>query len=585
MRDLRWLPAVALTLVLIAACGAPTNTPANRGGSEQRGTSEARKGGAITLAISGAVPSMVQIGTASTSSGGFLSSAELHSAPLVTSEEQTRKPIGRLAERVPSLENGDVTLLPDGRMRVLYPLRKGVTWHDGAPFTAHDLVFSFNFNTDQGIPMIQESMVDLIERVEALDDHQLVISFRRPYYQPNLIGLTRLWPQPRHILGAAYERFQTTKNADEILALPFWTTEYVNLGPFRVVSFDPGDTITLQAYDGYYLGKPKLDTIHFKMISDPNALYANLRAGTVDIFLENTLPSNLGSDLMERWHSSGEGTVYLRRSTQRMLAPQVRPTVQVEPTTFDVRVRAALYHALDRESLSEGLQDGRRELAAWEILAPGEPLHEITKDSLRRYAYDPDRARALLREAGWSYSPDGAARWSDGRRLRAPLTATSGRTGAQELAAIASYWRQVGAEVEELPIPAAQTRNAEFRALYPGWEASAQGGGDEILGRLEGPPASAQNRWIGNRGGYEDSRVQALIDTYRSSLTLETQSRAMKAIDDFIVDELPFLVLYSTAVHLGVSSRVKALEDQAGGDSAGRNYGSYSRNGHRWELR
>jgi len=579
------LVALFLAFAVSACSAAPSPDPST--GSAQQAAGPERRGGAITVAVINAVPSMGPIGTSSTTSGGFLSAAELHSAPLVTSDVHSRRPVGRLAERVPTIENGDVSLGADGRMQVVYHLRHDVTWQDGAPFTAQDLVFSYTMNSDPGLPILQEQPFGTIETVAAPDDFTFAITFARPYNAPDQMGLRRFWPMPRHILEPAYRRYLASMNADEVVNLPYWTSEYVHLGPFRLASFDPADTIVLQAYDGYFLGRPKLDTIRIKIFSDPNAMYANLLSGTVDIFLENTLPSNLGFELMDRWNSSGEGTVYLKRSTQRFLSPQMRPGVQVEPSVIsDVRVRAALYHALDREGLSEGLQNGHRELAAWELLYSGEPLYDAVKDAFRRYAYDPERAKAMLREAGWTAGADGVLRSdSDGRPLRAPISATSGRTGEQELAAIADYWRRIGASVEELTIPSAQVRNAEYRALYPGWEASAQGGGDEILGRLEGPAASAENRWVGNRGGYDNSRAQQLVDAYRSSLSFDAQFQAMKAISDFVADELPFLVLYSTAVHIGVSSRLKALDDNDGGDSVGRNYGSYSRNGHLWELR
>ena len=91
---------------------------------------------------------------------------------------------------------------------------------------------------------------------------------------------------------------------------------------------------------------------------------------------------------------------------------------------------------------------------------------------------------------------------ADGRRFRNALWTVPGRD--REIAAFADYWRRVGIEVEELTIPAAQVRNSEFRALYPSWESTAQGSGDSLFARLEGPAASAANRLVGERGGYED---------------------------------------------------------------------------------
>lgn len=578
--------ATGFVLWFVLACAGPAAPagPTGGGPSQQPNAGEPRRGGTITIPVTSQVPAIGIIGVASTTTGGWGAVTEVHSNGLITSDEHVRKPIGRLAERVPSLDDGSISLLPDGRMRVIYHLRRGVTWQDGAPFTAQDLVFSYQFNSDPGIPSVQDPLMRLIDSAEAPDAQTFVLNFKSPYYRADQLGVRVFWPQPQHLLAAAYERYLATKNPDDVIHLPYWTSEYVHLGPFRLISFDPADTIVFQAYEGYFLGRPKVDTIRVRTFSDLNALYSNLLVGTVDVLLETTLEPELGFQLMDRWQSTGEGTVLVKKSAQRFLIPQWRAGIQTEPTNLDVRVRAALYHALDRETLSEGLQAGHRELAAWDLLWEGEPLHEATRDGFRRYGYDPERAKAILREVGWAPGSDGILRHqSDGRQFRTAISGTFGRI-ERECAAIADYWRRIGIDVEQITITAAQVRNAEYRALYPGWEASAAGGGDEILGRLDAPAGSPENRWTGNRPGYENPHAQQLLDTYRTSLSFQAQFEAMKALSDFFAAELPLLVLYSTAEHIAVRKGIKALDDHDGGESAARPYGTRTRNAHLWEV-
>ncbi|MBM2812327.1 MAG: hypothetical protein HW416_3086 [Chloroflexi bacterium] len=578
----RWL-FMLMGLALLAACAAPP--PAREAASTQQAApAEApRRGGSITLAVGSLVPVMGVMGS-TTPTGGWAATAEVHSNALVTSDYSTRKPIGRLAERLPTIDDGGISLLPDGRMRVVFPIRKGVTWQDGAPFTAHDMVFTAQFNSDPGIPTVQTDIVTEMQSAEAPDDYTFVLYYKGPYYRGDQLGMRNFWPQPRHILGPAYERFKESNTPDEVLNHPYWTSEYVHTGPFRLTSFDPADAIVFRAYDDYFLGRPKVDVVRIRIFSDLNTLYSNLLAGTVDVILETVLEPELGFNLMDRWNPTGEGQVFVKKSSQRFLSPQVRPSVQIEPAIHDVRVRAALYRALDREALSEGLQSGHRELAAWELVWQGEPLYEATKDAFRPYTYDPDRAKAELRSLGWAPGPDGVLRNdSDGRRFHTIVTATPGRI-EREISAFADAWRRIGLAAEEQVVPAAFVRNGEYRANYPSWEASAAGGGDGILGRMEGPAASPVNRWTGNRGGYEDPRAQELLNRYRTSLSEREQLAAFKAISDFAAAELPMLILYSTAEHIAVRKGVKALDDHTGGESAGRNYGTYSRNSHLWEV-
>ncbi len=122
-----------------------------------------------------------------------------------------------------------------------------MTWQDGVPFTAQDLVFSYRFLSDLGLPVTLRDTVQYIGGVDAPDDWTAVLLFTRPYYLGSVLGLREFWPQPRHLLQEAYDRYVATGNSDEVVHLPYWTSGYVNLGPFRVTDFDPGEGVTYQA--------------------------------------------------------------------------------------------------------------------------------------------------------------------------------------------------------------------------------------------------------------------------------------------------------------------------------------------------
>jgi peptide/nickel transport system substrate-binding protein len=367
-------------------------------------------------------------------------------------------------------------------------------------------------------------------------------------------------------------------NSDEVVGLPYWTSEYVHLGPFRVTAFDPGEGVTLQAYEGYFLGRPKLDTVYVRAFRDENTLYANLLAGAIDLFPDPALHAEHADQLREQWEQSGQGVVHVLLGTTSFLALQWRPGVQREPANLDVRVRRALYQAIDRDSFPHLVKP------AWSLLPPGDPLYDAVKDGLRRYPYDPARSRAVLQELGWTPGPDGVLRHSsDGRRFQNRIsTVATGRLW--EVATYADYWRRIGIEVEEFQTPAAQSRNREYRALNPSWEATSAGQGDSILRRLAGPAASAENRWSGNRGGYEDPTAEQLLARYYTSIAQPAQFQAMRDISEFFVEQLPLLIAYYSTHHTGVRAGVRALDDVAGGQQSARPYGTYSRNAHLWDV-
>ncbi|MPZ12832.1 MAG: hypothetical protein GEU73_00120 [Chloroflexi bacterium] len=566
------LPLVLVTSVVACAPSGPID---QEGAPPEQDSGRTK---VVVFGVRGTAQAMGVMGSPTTS-GGWHSATDIHSHGLITTEAASRTPIGRLAERVPTLDDGSIELLPDGRMRVEYTLRKGITWQDGAPFTAQDLVFSYQFNRDKGLPTNQRPVIDLMTSAEAPDDDTFVITYSSGYYLGGLLGTREFWPQPQHILGSAYDRYLAIGDPDEVANLPYWTSEYIHLGPFRLTTFDPIQGAQFEAYEGYFLGRPKVDRVEVRTFSDENALFASLLAGAVDIFADTALSTELGFQLKDRWDSTGEGSVYARPGSTRFLASQWRPSVQTEPANLDPRVRAALYQAIDRDGLSE------REQAAWSILPPGDRLYDATKDGLRRYPYDPERARAALRDLGWTSGQGGVLQHtSDGRRFRTVISTTAGGRD-WEVPVYADYWRRIGLEVEEHIIPGAQTRDLELRAQYPGWEASSSGPGDSILGRLEGPAATAENRWTGNRGGYEDPQAQTLLNRYYTAISQRDQFDAMRALSDFIIAELPILPAYYLVDLIGVRNGVRALDDVEGGAIiTSPPFGSYSRNAYLWDV-
>jgi hypothetical protein len=129
-------------------------------------------------------------------------------------------------------------------------------------------------------------------------------------------------------------------------------------------------------------------------------------------------------------------------------------------------------------------------------------------------------------------------------------------------------------------------RNREYRASYPGFETSARGSGDSILARVDGQQtAVARNNFSGgNRGHYVSPRLDDMIVKYRQSITERDQSQAVRAISDFLADDLPLLLLYYNPTTPGVRQGVKALEDFRGGAEGSRLFGTFSRNAHEWEI-
>jgi peptide/nickel transport system substrate-binding protein len=568
----RALGVMLVALSTLVACGpaagprapAAAGVPATRTGAKT-----------VTVGISSDVAAMSIMGP-STIGGGWAALNEVHSQGLVTADREVRRPIPRLATQVPSFDNGAMELLADGRMKTVYRLRSDVTWHDGAPFTASDLVFSFEVNSDRNLPFLSREAIQQMEAVEAPDDQTLVIYWKAPYYQADSLGLRALWPHPRHILEEPYR----TLDRQAFINLPYWTSEYIHLGPFRLTELRPGEFLSFSAYDGFFLGKPKLDRVIVRIVNDKNTLYASTLSGAVDMLMDISLNPDQGFRLKDEWEASGRGVVHIGTGATRFLSPQFDPQVQGQPAILEPRVRQALAFGLDRRAITEVVQAGHGELVANSLLPPGDRHYETVKDGFARYGHDPARARTMLDDLGWSIGPDGVLVGSDGRRFTTALWTTEGWDN--EIAVIADYWKQIGVAAEER----ITVGGTEVGTKYPGFQTAVVGWGDSVLGRIDSRVASgAQNNFSGsNRGNYRSVQLDGMIDRYRQSVVERDQAQAIKQISDFVADELPIILLYFNPTRPAVRAGIRALDDFRGGAEASQPYGTFSRNAHEWDL-
>src|SRR5207245_11753686 len=117
-----------------------------------------------------------------------------------------------------------------------------------------------------------------MEEGAASDAPTVAIRWKAPYPQAAQMDAT-FQALPRHILG---ERF-AQRDPAEFVNLPFWTVEYVGLGPYRVTGWEPGAYLEATAFDGQALGRPKIDRLRLELIGDPKTAYATMLTGEADV--------------------------------------------------------------------------------------------------------------------------------------------------------------------------------------------------------------------------------------------------------------------------------------------------------------
>lgn len=529
------------------------------------------------------------IAGSSTTSGGGLAYIEIHSQALFTADKTTGRPIPRLLSQQPTLDNGGLRLTDDGRMVATYKLRPDVRWADGAPLTTRDLLFTYKLVKNPSIPIIDTGPSKLMEAATAPDDLTFVVTYSQPYYLADAIGLRAFWPLPAHLLEADYTSLvEEQKDSAAFLAKPYWTSEYVHVGPFKLVEFTPQVQAVFDAVDHYFLGRPKVDRIVVKQFTDPNTVYANVLSGGIDLASDGVLDIENALPLKQQWDVDGGGKIYLGTGTTQFVSIQFDSSLpEYQPALLDPRVRQGLYHAIDRDAYAEVVTGGVPDKAAHAMLPPDNPLYPYVKDGWKqRYPYDTNRAAAAFEQAGWRRGGDGTLVNAAGERLTIQVRAT--QDGENRAPIIADMWKRVGVDPVVLIVPTARVRDREYRQAFPGGEITARGSQDAILTRLEcAEQPTPQNRYSGNnRGHWCNQEYERLVARYRTSLREELRGEAIRQIQDLVLQELPIMLLnYQISVVFARRGVTAFQDDFAGGSEAGRIYGTYSRNAHEWDIR
>jgi peptide/nickel transport system substrate-binding protein len=353
-------------------------------------------------------------------------------------------------------------------METAYQLRPALTWHDGQPLAPEDFVFSWRLavSTEFGAP--QTLPWRLIDDVAALDHQTVLVRWNQSFPGADTSVIT---PLPRHILEGPYQlgRHET------FLSHPYWTREYVGLGPFRLVRWEPGAFIEIMAFEGHVLGRPKLDSLKIIFVGDPNTAMSNMLAGAAHLTWDRTLEFEHGVLLKRRWgESTNDGRIIFSPDRSRYIVTQFNTEYTNPAVILDLRVRQALAHALDKQELVRGLMGDEGQVA--DAMAPTtmDYFPEIDR-AITRYPYDLRRTAQLLGEAGLARSADGWYTSGAGERFSPELRGAASGQEEQEVSIIADMWRRGGVDTRLLLTTEVQDLDRVFRSTFPAFLGSGTG--------------------------------------------------------------------------------------------------------------
>lgn len=246
-----------------------------------------------------------------------------------------------------------------------FTLRDGITFHDGTPVTIEDVKYSIDRYAEiQGESSAFSSLVD---SVEVQDDKTLVVNLKESYSEFLPMMTIAIIPQ---------------SNEDP-------AGNPIGTGPFKYVSYTPGQNLELEKYDGYWQeGVPSLDSVEFKFIADVDTAFVELQAGTIDIlkYLTSAQAETLGDD-----YNIVQGSMNLVHAMY--LNSAYEPLSKTE-------VRQALCYAVDRDAINNFIFGGKSHIIGSHMIPAMSKYYEPEAETV--YSYDPEKAKELLADAGYA---------------------------------------------------------------------------------------------------------------------------------------------------------------------------------------
>ncbi|MCE5209157.1 MAG: ABC transporter substrate-binding protein [Chloroflexi bacterium] len=275
----------------------------------------------------------------------------------------------------------------DGLVWTLH-LRQGVTWSDGVPFTADDVLFTAQAIQDEattGAEWVRGRYFvnDVPFKFEKVDDYTVTITTVAPV--PTLLNDICACIIPQH-----YFVENGISNAD-MKASEFNTSKNIGTGPFILEEYRPGEAAIMKANENYWGGKPYLDTIVFRLMPDVQSRIVALQAGEIDF-------TGISPQYVAELIDNPDITIFTKTVDMQY---HLRLNV-TKPMLADKRTRQALFYALDRAAMVQTLKQGYGQVAD-SPYNPAVTAYEATTT----YSYDVEKAKALLTEVGWVMGSDG----------------------------------------------------------------------------------------------------------------------------------------------------------------------------------
>lgn len=423
---------------------------------------------------------------------------------------------------------------------ITFHLRKGVKWHDGAPLTSRDVLYTYRVTIDPKTPTAYAEDFKQVKSISAPDSQTIRVTYDSPF-APALAswGVNIL---PAHLL-----------EGKDITTSPL-ARKPVGTGPYRFKEWVSGQKIVLEANEDYFEGRPYIDRYIYRIIPDTSTMYMELKAGAIDLM--TLTPVQYARQTGSKSFTSRFNKYRYPSSSYLYMGYNLR-----HPLFKDKRIRQAMTAAINKDELIQGVLFGMGQKAYGPIVPGRWAYNPAVKD----IGYDPKHAAELLAQAGWKEKNSDGILVKDGKPFKFTILTNQGNQQRLMTAQIIQQrLRQVGIDVKIRIVEWAAflkefVNKGNFEVVLLAWSISEDPDMYDIWHSSKNKPGEL------NFIGFNNPEVDRLLIEGRSTFDIEKRKRAYFRIQDILADEQPYTFLYVPDALPVVSSRIRGVEPAPAG--------------------
>lgn len=431
--------------------------------------------------------------------------------------------------------------IEEGGLSITFYLRKGVKWHDGMPFTAEDVKFTFETILDPKVGCPYVSAYTDIKEIKVIDDHTIRFLYKEPY-APALLKLG-MGVVPKHLFeGVKDIRKSSSSKAP------------VGTGPYKFSKWEQGQYIVLEAYPDYFEHAPGIKYFVSEIIPDQSVQFLELVSGGIDYMDLNPYQFKYRASTPEfeerinKYEYLSPSYTYIGYNLQ-------------DPVLKDRAVREALSLAINKKEIMDSVLLGLGEAATGPFRKGTAYYDETVPD----HEYDPGKARRILKEAGWSDTDGDGVLERDGKKFSIKLVTNQGNQTREDVATIVQReWSKIGIKTDIQVVAWAALLDQfidkkNFQAVILGWVLPVDPDCYSVW-----HSASAGQGGL-NFVSYSNKRVDDLIIKGRREFDPEERVKIYHEIHRQIAYDIPYTFLFFSDATPAVSKRFNGIKPAPAG--------------------